>query len=259
MNVLSRSGGLPPIAWRVDGEGEPVVLVHGVGGDASNWDDVVARLRRFRVVRLDLRGHGRSGPIRGPVSAEDLARDVADVMDAAGVQSAGVAGFSLGGQVAMALALGRPQRVKKLAIISAVSGRTPEEQARARERVEFLRANGVAAIAEANRERWFTDAFRAGHPDKVEARVKQVRDSDEESYLQAFTVFATADYADRLHEIRMPALVVTGEHDVAATSRMARLMHMSISGSRLEVVAGLRHSLLIEAPQTVSRLLDGFF
>ena len=54
-------------------------------------------------------------------------------------------------------------------------------------------------------------------------------------------------------------LVVTGEHDVAATSRMARLIHMSISGSRLEVVAGLRHSLLIEAPQTVSRLLDGFF
>ena len=247
------------IAWRDDGAGEPLVLVHGVGADSTSWDEVVARLPRFRVIRPDLRGHGRSAPIRGPIRAEDFARDVAEVMDAAGVKSACVAGFSLGGTVVQALALGSPQRVAKLAILSTVCGRTPQEQAKARERVEFLRQNGLAAIAESNRERWFTDAFRRDHADKVEARVRQLVACDAESYLQSFTVFSTTDYAPRLHALRMPVLVATGEHDAGSTPRMARLMHESITDSKLEILPGLRHGLLVEAPERVAALLDGFF
>jgi len=256
--TLSRPG-LPAISWRVDGTGQPLVLVHGVGADATSWDGVVARLPRFRAIRLDLRGHGRSGAIRGPIRAEDLARDVSDVMDAAGVKSAHVAGFSLGGTVAQALGLGSPQRVAKLAILSAVCGRTPQEQAKARDRVEFLRQNGLAAIAESNRERWFTDAFRRDHADQVEARVRQLVACDAESYLQSFTVFSTTDYASRLRELRMPVLVATGEHDAGSTPRMARLMHESITDSRLELLPGLRHGLLVEAPEKVAKLLDAFF
>jgi pimeloyl-ACP methyl ester carboxylesterase len=161
--------------------------------------------------------------------------------------------------VVQAVALGAPQRVEKLAILGAVCGRTPEERARAKERIEFLRQNGLAAIAESNRERWFTDAFRAAQPDKVEARVRQLLACDAESYLQSFTVFSTTDHAERLHELRMPVLVATGEHDAAATPRMARLMHQRIAGSVLEIIPGMRHSLLIEVPERVAALLDGFF
>ena len=256
--ILSRVG-LPAIAWREDGNGPPLVLVHGVGADASSWDGVVARLPRFRTIRLDLRGHGRSGVIRGALRAEDFARDVADVMDAARVKSARVAGFSLGGAVVQALALGAPQRVEKLAILSAVSGRTPEERSRATERVEFLRRNGLAAIADSNRERWFTDAFRRDHADKVEGRVQQLLACDFESYLQAFTVFSSTDYAARLRELRMPVLIATGEDDAGSSPRMARLMHESITDARLEILPGLRHGLLVEAPEKVAALLDGFF
>jgi len=258
MKILKRKG-LPAIAYRDEGAGAPLVLVHGVGGESGNWDDVAARLAGFRVIRPDLRGHGRSAPIRGPIRIDDLARDVSDVMDALGVQRARVAGFSLGGMVVQSLALGAPQRVEKLAILGAVSGRTAEEQGRARDRVEFLRKEGLAAIAESNRERWFTDAFRSAHPDKVDLRVRQLLACDAESYLQAFTVFSTTDLAARLGELRMPVLVATGEHDAAATVRMARLMHERIAGSRLEILPGLRHSILIEAPETVAALLRGFF
>lgn len=258
MKVLSRPHGLPSIAYDAAGSGEPLVLVHGVGGESSNWDDVAARLARFHVIRLDLRGHGRSAPIRGPIRVEDLARDVTDVMDEFGVKRARLAGFSLGGMVVQAVALAAPQRVERLAVLGAVCGRTPEERARAKERIEFLRQNGLAAIAESNRERWFTDAFRAAQPDKVEARVQQLLACDPESYLQSFTVFSTTDFAERLHELRMPALIATGEHDAAATPRMARLMHQRIAGSVLEIVPSMRHSLLIEAPERVSALLDRF-
>jgi pimeloyl-ACP methyl ester carboxylesterase len=258
MKVLERKG-LPAIAYRDEGAGVPLVLVHGVGGESGNWDEVAARLGRFRIVRLDLRGHGRSGPIRGPIRIEDLARDVTDVMDALGVQRARIAGFSLGGMVVQSVALGAPQRVGKLAILGAVCGRTPEEQGRAKDRVAFLRREGLAAIAESNRERWFTDAFRAAHPDKVDLRVRQLLACDAESYLQAFTVFCTTDHAARLGELRMPVLVATGENDAAATARMARLMHERIAGSRLQILPGLRHSILIEAPEPVAALLRDFF
>jgi pimeloyl-ACP methyl ester carboxylesterase len=258
MKVLSRKG-LPSIAYRDDGAGPPLVLVHGVGAESRSWDEVAARLGGFRVIRLDLRGHGRSDPIRGSIRAEDFARDVTDVMDALDVKAARVAGFSLGGAVALALALGAPRRVEKLAVISAVCGRTPEERSRAAERVEFLRKNGLAAIAESNRERWFTDAFRAAHSDKVEARVQQLLACDAESYQESFRVFSTTDYAERLHEIHAPALVATGEHDGGSTPRMARLMHERIAGSKLEILPGLRHGLLVEAPERVAALLDRFF
>jgi pimeloyl-ACP methyl ester carboxylesterase len=259
MKLLERKDGLPAIAWRDEGKGAPLVLVHGVGGESGNWDEVAARLAGFRIIRPDLRGHGRSGPIRGPIRIEDLARDVTDVMDALGVERARIAGFSLGGMVVQSVALDARERVEKLAILGAVCGRTPQEQDRARERVEFLRKQGLAAIAESNRERWFTDAFRQAHPDRVELRVQQLLACDAESYLQAFSVFCTTDHAARLGELRMPVLVATGEHDAAATARMARLMHERIAGSRLEILPGLRHSILIEAPDAVAALLRGFF
>ena len=247
------------LAYRREGSGPAVLLLHGVGGDATNWDAIAARLRaRFEVLRMDLRGHGKSDLITGPIRVEDLARDAIEVLDAAGIKTCRVVGFSLGGAVALSVALDFPQRVEKLALIGTVCGRTPEDRARSADRIEFLRQNGVGAIAEANRQRWFTDEFQQAHPDVVQARVDQVRRSDPASYLHAFTVFGTTDFAGRLGEIRVPTLIVTGEHDLAATPRMARLMHERIAGSQVHVLPRLRHSLLIEAPDRVASLLEGF-
>jgi 3-oxoadipate enol-lactonase len=258
VKVLSRPG-RPSIAYRTDGEGEPLVLIHGVGGDSGNWDGIVAALPpRFRCVRLDLSGHGRSGLIKTPCTVQDLARDVTDVMDALGVRAAAIAGFSLGGLIAQAIVLESPDRVTKLALIATVAGRTPEEQARSAARIEVVREKGLAAIAAGNREFWFSDDFRRAHPDIVEARVQQFMACDPASYLHAFAVFANGDFVDRLDEIRKPALVVAGEFDPAATARMARLMHEKIAASRLEVLAGMRHAVLIECPQRVAGLLAEF-
>ena len=238
---------------------DPVVLIHGVGGDASNWDEIVPYLPDSNVITVHLRGHGSSPPIRSPITVFDFARDVAHEMDALGIPAAHVAGFSLGGQVAQALALEHPQRVSKLALIATVSGRTEAECAGAQGRIALLKEKGLAAIAEVNRERWFTPRFQAEHADKVELRVSQLLQTDAESYLHAFTVFARDDLADRLGEIRAPTLVIAGEHDAAATPRMAKLMHERIANSTVHVLPGLRHSLLIEAPDQVGPLLARFF
>jgi (E)-2-((N-methylformamido)methylene)succinate hydrolase len=247
------------IAYRRSGRGPAVLLIHGVGGDASNWDAIAARLaQRFDVIAMDLRGHGRSDLIEGPLDAHDLARDALQVLDECHVATCAVVGMSLGGAVAMTLALDAPERVRELALIATVCGRTPQEQAKALERVELCRQRGHGAIAEANRERWFTDAFRAAHPDVVEHRVGQVKACDATSYLQAFTVFCTTDLVDRLADIKVPTLIIAGEHDVAATPRMAALMAERIANAHAHVLPQMRHSLLIEAGPRVTELLESF-
>ena len=247
------------IAYRRGGRGPAVLLIHGVGGDAGNWDAIAARLReRFDVIAMDLRGHGASDLITGPLDAHDLARDAAHVLDQCGVGRCAVVGMSLGGTVAQALALDHPERVDRLAVIATVCGRTPEEQARARDRIAFLRQHGTAGIAEANRERWFTDAFRREHPEIVERRVEQVKACDAASYLHAFTVFCTTDFVDRLGDIRVPTLVIAGEHDLAATPRMAQLMAERMADAEAHVLPRMRHSLLIEAGEQVTGLLERF-
>ena len=242
------------------GAGPAVVLIHGVGGDASNWDAIVPQLsQEFRVVRVDLRGHGRSSPITAPCRIEDFARDVTHLMDALDVRAARVVGFSLGGLVAQSLALEHAQRVEKLVLIGTAAGRSDAERARLQSRLAEMKSGGVARVAASSRDVWFTEAFQQAHPEKVEARVKQLLATDPASYMHAYAVFAATDLAERLHAIAVPTLIVTGENDVSGTAAMARRMHASIRGSQLRILPGLRHSLLIETPQQIAALLTQFF
>jgi (E)-2-((N-methylformamido)methylene)succinate hydrolase len=186
----SRTGG-PRIHYVVDGQGYPVTLVHGVGADLQSWDDVAARLTpHFKIVRMDLRGHGKSGRI-ADCTLDDLADDVRVVWDELGIRRSHLAGFSLGGLIAQSLALSDADRIDRLAIISAVAGRTPEERARVVERLKLLREKGIGAITGAAETRWFTDEFRAAHPGRVKARMEELLANDQPSYAACYTVFST--------------------------------------------------------------------
>jgi pimeloyl-ACP methyl ester carboxylesterase len=250
---------MPNIAFRRGGRGPSVLLIHGVGGESRNWDTIAGRLReRFDVIAMDLRGHGESDLITAPVDVHDLARDALQVLDEAKVRTCTVVGFSLGGAVAQALTLDHPGRVEKLVVIGTPVARTPLEQAKSRDRIGIVEEQGTAGIAESNRERWFSDAFRRDHADVVERRIAEVKACDGPSYLHAFRVFATTDLADRLQEIGVPTLVIAGEEDLAATPRMVRYMGERIADCEVHVLPRLRHSLLIEATGTVTELLEQF-
>jgi (E)-2-((N-methylformamido)methylene)succinate hydrolase len=125
-------------------------------------------------------------------------------------------------------------------------------------RLAILREQGVAAITGAAQDRWFTPTFIARNPDLVERRMRQLRENHAPSYAAACTVFSTSDLGDRLHAIRAPTLIATGEHDVGSNTRMARFMQEQIPGSRLEILTGLRHSILVDAPDLAARLVRDF-
>lgn len=250
----------PAIRYAIEGEGPMVTLVHGVGANLESWDEVVERLApTFTCLRLDLRGHGGSEPIADACTLDDLSADVRVVWDAAGVASTHLAGFSLGGLIAQSLALTDRDRIKRVAIISAVAGRTDEERAKVQDRLKLLRDEGIAAVTAAAEERWFTPEFRSAHPDRVERRMAELLANDPRSYAAAYTVFATSDLGHRVHEITHPTLIVTGENDVGSNTRMAHMMHERIRGSTLHILPKLRHSVLVEASDQIAALLADFF
>lgn len=258
--VPASGPGTPAINYVVAGCGPHVMLVHGVGSSLHAWDGVAARLEAyFTVTRLDLRGHGRSGPITGPCTLDDLAADIVRVFDHMGVARGHLAGFSLGGLIAQALALSHGGRLDRIAILSAVAGRTAEERAKVVDRLGLLKEGGIRAVSAAAEERWFTPTFRTAHPEIVARRMAELLANDPISYAAAYSVFATGDLGDRLVDIRIPTLVTTGEHDAGSNVRMARMMHERIDGSRLVILPGLRHAVLDEAPDAIAGLLAQHF
>jgi 3-oxoadipate enol-lactonase len=257
--MLPRIGAPSLHYWDDGGDKPPVMLIHGVGADGTSWDQIAPDLATdFRVLRLDLRGHGRSGHIEGPLTLDDFVRDVVDVLDASQVPTAHIVGFSLGGMIAQGLGLRHADRVRRLVLLSAVAGRTAEERERVQSRLTILREQGIGAITGAAQDRWFTAPFIAANPDLVEHRMRQLRENHAPSYAAAYTVFSTSDLGEQLHAIRAPTLIATGEHDIGSNTRMARFMHDQIPGSRIEILPGLRHSILVEAPDLVTRLVRDF-
>ena len=249
----------PLLNYAAEGAGPPVVLVHGVGSNLQAWDRVVARLSpQFRVLRMDLRGHGASTQIREPYSLEKFGEDIISVMNAAGIAKADVVGFSLGGLIGQCLALNWPGRFRKIALLSAVAGRTPEEREKVVARLAMIRETGIGAVTGAARDRWFTEDFARKHPEEIEKRIAELIANDKASYLEAYRVFGQGELAPRLHEIKHETLVLTGEFDQGSHTRMARFMHDQIADSALVILPGLRHSILVEASDIVADHLLAF-
>ena len=250
-----------PVAlnYVVEGDGPPVVLIHGVGADLSGWDAVAALLAGSRkVVWMDLRGHGKSPPIVAPFALEGFSEDIVAILDREGIARADIVGFSLGGLIAQRIAIDHPDRVGKLALLATVAGRTEEERQRVASRHEIILREGIAAVTGGARDRWFTEEFAAANPERVETRIRQLVANDVASYAEAYRIFGSGDLADSLHEIAHETLVLTGERDSGSSPRMSRLMHERIRNSRLVILPRLKHSLLVEAPGVIADHLIAF-
>ena len=243
------------------GAGTPVLLLHGVGLCADDWIGPASYFRdRFRVIRVDTRGHGRSSAPEGRWHLRDFTHDLAALLDRLGVDVAHVAGFSMGGLLAQAFTLHYPERVGKLAILAATTGRNPDEQYRLEQRLDFLRTNHSSSyFREHACPRWFTDEFRLSDPEVVDYCEQVVASNNHEAYVKAYEVLVGNDLAAELPKINHQTLVLTGENDIGAGPRAAELIAGRIPKSRLVIVPRLRHHILLEAPDIVGGILREFF
>ena len=187
--------------YRDKGDGPPVLMIHGVGSDLESWDGVLDDLSPDRrYIRFDLRGHGNSHRTKTLCGLRDFADDAIALLDHLKIEKSTVVGFSLGGLIAQALALYYPNRVEHLVLISTVAGRTADEKQRVQARAKTLETEGATAHLSNAVDRWFTDAFRAAHPEVLEARRQKSLQNDPDSYVAAYKVLAGNDLARIIHQ-----------------------------------------------------------
>jgi pimeloyl-ACP methyl ester carboxylesterase len=206
------------------GEGPVLVLLHGVGLDHTMWADLLPHLGTdWRIILIDMPGHGGSASPPADAQLDYYAARVVEVLDAANIDRAVLAGFSMGALVARCFALRHPERLDALVLMNGVFDRTEEARQYRRPRRASDRG-GVAATSEAALDRWFTPAWRSGHEDVVDQVRQRLNSNDEQGYVITYRLFATQDNygAELLRTIAVPTLVITGEYDVGSTPDMTR-------------------------------------
>ena len=237
--------------YRLDGphRAPPLMLCNSLGTILEMWDPQVEALTtRFRLVRYDQRGHGRSPVPPGPYSIEDLGRDALDLLDDLGIERASFCGLSIGGMVGMWLASEAPQQIDLLVLCSTAPTLQPREQWI--ERAATVRADGVSAIADAALDRWFTPLA----PESLRESFRTMLvGTPAEGYAGCCETLADLDLRDRLAAIRAPTVVITGEGDPVAPPETGEQLAASISGARHVTVAGARHITNAEQPSTFTQ------
>ena len=240
------------VSYRVEGSGPPLYLVHGIGARKTSWDELIAGLAdAFTCVSYDLRGHGDSPRPPVPYTLDDLVDDLEALRQRLGHERIHVGGHSLGGMIGPAWARAHPEHAASVALLSTAAGRSDEDRARLRAVGEAMEHRGIAETLPTFVDRWFTDDFIARHRDRVDARLRQVVDTPPEVFMSVFWIYATTEMGPWLHEVACPCLVLTGELDGGCNPRLNRFMHERLPDSRLVILDGYKHSLLLEASDRV--------
>jgi pimeloyl-ACP methyl ester carboxylesterase len=228
----------------------PLILIHGAGGTRLFWPPDVRRLEAATVYALDLPGHGESpGPGRSTI--EDYAGVVVNWMGAEGIAQAVLVGHSMGGAVALIIALLHPERVAGLVLVAS-GGRLRVHPAIREQSVDL---EGLRRTIDLVVEWSFGPS---ADPRLVELAGRRMVESGGQSLHGDFLACDRFDALDRLGEIRTPTLVVCGSEDRLTPPKYARALAESIPQARLEMVNGAGHMVMLEQPAAVARALAEF-
>ena len=242
-----------------DGRGPAVVLLHGFANDRTLWEPQVVALRgRYRVIVPSLRGFGDSADTDGAaVSMDDYADDVAALLDELRVGRAVVGGISLGGYVALALALKHPGRVRGLVLADTRAAADPPEWAAYREEmVRTVQARGAEAVVDNYGDKPFAPDCPAQTRAWLRAMVRRQRVPGLVS--GTLGMARRPDRTAALASIRVPTLVIHGTEDAYVPLAEAEAMQRAIPGARLAAIRGAGHLANIDHPREFNAALLDF-
>ena len=260
MTTLAAGASGVRIAWERRGSGPPLLLIHGLGYARWGWEPVVDELaEHHEVVLFDNRGIGDSEAPAGPYSARMLAEDLVAVLDAAGLERAHVLGTSLGGMVALKVALDWPERVDRLVLACTTPG--GEGAAPMPEQTLRLIQESPGLPRELAMRRGVENALAPGADPATIEQIMEHRLATAQP-LAAWLAQAAAgmsfDVWNRVAEITAPTLVLTGDLDVVVDPRNSELLAERIAGARLEVFPGTGHLFFWEEPERFVRVVKEF-
>ena len=233
----------------------PVLLMHSLGTCLEMWDPQMAALRRrFRVVRWDSRGHGKSSIPPKPANVEELGRDALAIMDKLGIAKARLVGLSMGGQVGLWLAQFAPERVSHLVVAnSAPKIGTAEIW---NERIKQVTEGGMNAVIDATMKRWLKTETIAADGEALRRLRAMVLATDPKGYAACCAVVRDADLRPKLADIRCPTTIISGQHDGASPADAGKAAADAIPGAKF-VLLDASHASNWEQPQAFSRATIG--
>lgn len=243
----------------IDGPADAPVIAfsNSLAARTDMWTPQVAALSdRYRCVRYETRGHGRSPVVDRPATIDDLANDLAGLLDALGIATAHIVGLSLGGMTAQAMGILHPGRVRSLSLLATAACLPPPSNWQ--ERMELARREGMAPIAALVMNRWFTEPFHQSSPQVVAPIREGVLKTDPRGYAVCAGVLRDMDLRPRLSAVTAPTLIMVGSQDHGTPPALAEEIRGLIPHADMVVIARAAHMLTLERPDAVNAYLAAF-
>jgi 3-oxoadipate enol-lactonase len=247
------------LACRFDGpeNGRVVMMSNSLMSDYTMWDVTVPALAdRYRVLRYDTRGHGKSGTTPGPYTIEMLADDAVGLMNALGIRQVHFVGLSMGGMIAQQTGARFPERAYSLSLCDTASEMPPRSVWE--ERLTITGTQGVAGLVDSTIQRWFTAPFIARDPQSIAKVRKMILSTGTEGYIACASAVRDMAQTTMLLQVKAPTLVLVGRQDPACSVEKATVIHRMIDGSQLVILEEAAHLSNIEQPQAFNGALRGF-
>ena len=253
------------VAYRDEGTGEALLLVHGMGGSSNSWSGVIPLLaKKYRVIAPDLLGHGESDKPRGDYSVGAFAVLLRDLLDSLDVTRVTVIGHSLGGGIAMQFAHQHRQYCERIVLVS--SGGFGGDVGRVLRLLSLPGSELVLPLIASRHAVLAGNALRAlmGSSDRFKARPSLSNRENRQAFLR--TLRSVVDFRGQavsslnrlcFHGV-LPALIISGDQDRVIPVEHARAAHQTLPNSRLHIMSGVHHHPPTERPEAVARLIDDF-
>ncbi len=247
------------INYEVAGNGPWVTLSHSLACDLHMWDEQMTALSaKYKVLRYDTRGHGKSEAPAGAYTLDELAADVHGLLGALGIKRTHWAGLSMGGMIGQTFALNYPGIFQSM-VLADTTSRYPAEAAAAwADRIQTAQTKGMDAIVDGTLARWFTEPYRKSNPPAVARVGASIRATPVAGFVGCCHALPKINVTQRLKEITCPTLIIVGEQDPGTPVTMAREIHEAKPGSELVIIPSAAHLSNIEQPQAFTAALLDF-
>jgi len=244
--------------YETTGQGDPLLFIHGLGSSTRDWEyqtDFFAR--HYQVILFDVRGHGQSDKPAGPYNMSLFASDTAELIKALDIAPSHVVGISMGGMIALQLAVDHPELLRSLVVVNATSeviARTTKERLAFLQRDLIVRLLGMRKMGEVLGKRLFPE------PDQEEIRhtfTERWAENDPRAYRSSMGAIVGWSVTERLNEITCPTLIISAEYDYMPLEEKKMLVD-GIKGAELVVIKNSHHGTPVDQPEEFNRVLSDF-
>ncbi len=241
----------------LDAKHKTFLFINSLGTDFRIWDDVVSEMKQYgNILLLDNRGHGLSDVTENTAGLEDYMDDVIALLNHLKIQTCIPVGLSVGGMIAQLLAYHFPAFVEKIVLCDTAHKIATEIFWN--ERINAVRAEGIASISDTVIQRWFSESFHQAFPEKATGYKNMLERTPLQGYIQTCAAIRDTDLSEIARQIKIPALCIVGSEDKSTSPEEVKVLSELIPGSKYKVIDGSGHIPCVDNPEILNKLILDF-